>query len=186
MANLVTPKFRVSYPKVFKAELNKLSGKAEYSVVALFDKDADLKPIREAIKAAIIEKWGPDAAKHPKNLRNPLRDQADKAKEIDGKRVMPDGHTEGAYFLNLKSTQKPGVVDENVQPILDESTFYAGCYARASVSVYAYDQAGNRGVGIGLTNIQKVADGEPFSGRPKPEASFTPVKTEGTSAAGIF
>ena len=184
MANLVTPKFRVSYPKVFKAELNKLSGKAEYSVVALFDKDADLKPLREAVKAAIIEKWGADASKHPKNLRNPIRDQADKAK--DG--VMPAGHVEGAYFLNLKSTQKPGVVDESVQPILDESQFYAGCYARASVSVYAYDQAGNRGVGIGLTNIQKVADGEPFSGRPKPEESFKPVATTGSAknAADLF
>jgi len=179
MANIVTPKFRVSYPKVFKAEINKLSGKSEYGVVALFDKGADLSALREAIKAAIVEKWGPDASKHPKNLRNPLRDQADKAK--DG--IMPDGHVEGAYFLNLKSTQKPGVVDENVQPILDESQFYAGCYARASVSVYAYDQAGNRGVGIGLTNIQKVADGDPFSGRPKPEDSFKPVAGSANNAS---
>lgn len=180
MATIVTPKFRVSFPKVFKPEINKLSGKSEYSVVALFDKSADMTKLKAAAKAAIEEKWGTDPAKHPKNLRSPFRDQGEKAK--DG--VLPPGHVEGAVFLNLKSTQKPGVVDEQVQPILDESVFYAGCYAIAAVSVYAYDQAGNRGVGIGLTNIQKVADGEPFSGRPKPEASFTPVVT--STNASIF
>lgn len=171
MANLVTPKFRVSYPKVFKPEVNTMSGKSEYSVVALFDKNADLTKLRAAIKEAIEEKWGKDPAKHPKNLRSPLRDQGERAK--DG--VLPNGYVKGAVFITLKSKEKPGVVDEQVQPILDESTFYSGCYAHAAVSVYAYDQAGNRGVGIGLTNIQKVADGEPISGRPKPEASFTPV-----------
>lgn len=182
MANLVTPKFRVSFPKVFKAEINKLNGKAEYSVVALFSKGEDMKALNAAVDAAINEKW-PDLAKRPKNLRMPLRDQGEKAKEGQ----LPAGHAEGAMFLNLKSKNKPGVVDENVQPIIDESQFYPGCYAIASVSVYAYDQAGNRGVGIGLTNIQKVADGEPFSGRPTAEATFKPVaQAAGGSAETLF
>lgn len=179
MANVVTPKFRVSYPKVFKPELNKLSNKMEYSLVALFEKGTDLTALKNAAKEAIIAKWGPDPAKHPKNLRLPFRDQADRAKEVDGKQVLPAGHVEGAIYLNLKATQKPGVVDENVQPIMDETQFYGGCYARASLSCYAYDQAGNRGVSFGLTNIQKLADGEPFSGRPTPESSFTPVASAG-------
>jgi len=182
MANIVTPKFRVSFPKVFKPEVNNLSGKSEYSVVALFEKDTDLSALKAAAQQAVIEKWGPDASKHPKNLRSPFRDQAERAKEIDGKRSLPAGHVEGAVFMNLKSVQKPGVVDEQVQPILDESLFYAGCWARASVSVYAYDNKGNRGVGIGLTNIQKVADGEPFSGRPTAESSFSPVTSNDASA----
>lgn len=181
MASILTPKFRVSYPKVFKPEVNKLSGKTEYSVVALFDKDADLKVLKEAAKKAIEEKWGKDPAKHPKNLKSPFRDQAEKAKDVEGKRVLPAGHTEGAIFMNLKTTKRPGVVDEHVQSIIDESMFYAGCYARASVSCYAYDQAGNRGVSFGLTNIQKVADGEPFSGRPTAEAEFAPVSTANTN-----
>jgi len=186
MANVTTPKFRVSYPKVFKPEVNKLSGKTEYSVVALFDKGADLSALKAAAKQAVIDKWGPDPAKHPKNLKSPFRDQAEKAKEVDGKRILPAGHTEGAIFMNLKSTQRPGVVDQNVQPILDESTFYAGCYARASVSCYAYDQAGNRGVSFGLSNIQKMAEGEPFSGRPSAEEAFSPVTSEsGTTASSV-
>lgn len=180
-----TPKFRVSYPKVFKPEINKLSKQPEYSLVALFPKGADLSKLKAAAKEAIIKKWGADPNKWPDNLRTPFRDQKERAKKLDdGRRVLPDGYEEGAIYINLKSKQKPGVVDQNVQPILDETEFYAGCYAVASLNAYAYDQAGNRGVAFGLNNIQKVADGDPFSGRPKPEDDFAPIAGAETAVGG--
>lgn len=191
MSAIVTPEFRVSFPKLFVPELNKLSNKSEYSVVAVFKKGEDLSKLYAAAKEAIEKKW-PNIATRPKNLKSPFRDQADRAKETEGKMILPQGYEEGAIFMNLKSKNKPGVVDEQVQAVLDESTFYAGCYARAAVSCYAYDQAGNRGVAFGLTNIQKVRDGEPFSGRPTAESSFAPIpQTQTTgkavaSAADIF
>lgn len=181
--NLNTPKFRVSYPNVFKAMRNKLSGKDEFSVVCLFKKGEDLGQLKAAAQQAIIEKWGADKDKWPKNLRSPFRDQAELAKEVDGKRIMPVGHEEGAIFMRLKSSQRPGVVDQNVQDIIDESQFYAGCWARASVNAYAYDQAGNRGVSFGLGNIQKIGEGEPLGNRSKPEQDFAPIKTEETAAS---
>jgi len=183
MANVNTPTFRVSYPNVFKAKKNDLNGKDEFSVVALFKKGEDLTKLKEAAQKAIVEKWGPDKAKWPANLRTPFRLQEERAKEVDGKRVLPAGHEEGAIFLNLKSSQRPGVVDQNVQDIIDESQFYAGCYARASVNAYAYDQKGNRGVSFGLGNIQKVRDGEPLGNRARPEADFAPIQVEGGDAA---
>ena len=179
MSNVMTPNFRASYPKLFKAEVNKLSGKQEYSVVALFKKGEDLSALKKAAEACIIEKLGADKSKWPKNLRSPFRDQADKMK--DGE--MPEGHEEGAIFMNLKTQQKPGVVDQNVQPMLDESELYAGCVCRATVRPYYYDQAGNRGVAFGLQNVQKVADGEPLGGsRASATAEFAPV--EGVEEAG--
>ncbi len=178
MANINTPTFRVSYPNVFKAKKNDLSGKDEFSVVALFKKGEDLTALKAAAQKAITDKWGPDKAKWPANLRSPFRDQAERAKEVDGKRILPAGHEEGAIFLNLKSAQRPGVVDQNVQDILDESVFYAGCYARASVNAYAYDAKGNRGVSFGLGNIQKVKDGDPLGNRARPEQDFAPIATE--------
>lgn len=192
MPNINTPKFRVSYPNVFKPKRNELNGKDEYSVVALFPKAADIKVLKEAAQKAIIERWGPDKTKWPTNLRSPFRDQSERAKEVDGKRILPAGHEEGAIFLNLKSSQRPGVVDQNVQDIIDESQFYAGCWARASVNAYAYDQKGNRGVSFGLGNIQKVAEGEPLGNRAKPEQDFAPIAVEdtpgstGASATDIF
>lgn len=171
-----TPRFRVSYPNVFKARKNDLSGKDEYSVVALFPKGADLSVLKKAAEAAIVAKLGADKAKWPKGLRNPIRDQAEREK--DGK--LPEGHEAGAFFINLKSTERPGVVDENVQDIIEERKFYSGCWAIANVRAYYYDQKGNRGVSFGLQNIQKVADGDPLGGRVRPTDAFKPV--EGASA----
>ncbi len=195
MQPLITPEFRVSYPKIFKPELNKLSNKMEYSLVALFPLGADLSRLKAAAKAALTEKWGADQTKWPKNLKLPFRDQGERIvmdKETnqpkigkDGQPLLQPGHVSGAVFLNLKSQQKPGVVDQQVQPIIDDTQFYGGCYAMANISCYAYDQAGNRGVGFGLSNVQKTRDGEAFGGRTRPEDAFKPVAVpEGEAATG--
>lgn len=174
---VTTPKFRVSYPNVFKAKENPLSKKLEYSVVALFPKGADLSALKKAAQEVIETKWGKDKAKWPKGLRSPFRDQTEKAKidEVTGKTVLPAGHEEGGIFITLKSPTKPGLVDENVQDIIEETQFYAGCWARASVNAYAYDNMGNRGVSFGLNNIQKVGDGDPLGGRTRPQDDFEAV-----------
>lgn len=172
MANVMTPEFRVSYPKVFKPEVNQMSGKSEYSLVALFKKGEDLKALKAAAEEAIVEKLGADKSKWPKNLKTPFRDQEEREK--DGS--MPSGYEKGAIFITLKSAQKPGLVDSNVQAIIDEAEFYAGCYARATVRAGYYDKAGNRGVAFYLQNVQKVKDGEPLSGRAAAETEFAPVE----------
>lgn len=183
---VITPEFRVSFPKVFKAEFNKMSKKEEFSVVALFKHGQDLSALKTAIKAVLTEEFGPDQTKWPKNIRSPLRDQGEKIKvdEKTGKEVIPAGHEKGAIFLNLKSKTRPGVVDQSVQPIIDESEFYAGCWAIASVNAYFYDQAGNKGVSFGLNNLQKVRDGDPLGGRSKPEADFAPIAGAADTAKG--
>lgn len=183
MANVNTPAFRVSYPNVFKPRKNDLNDKMEYSIVALFKKGEDLTKLKEACQKAIVDKWGPDKTKWPKNLRTPFRLQEERAKEVDGKRILPAGHEEGAVFLNLKSNRKPGVVDQNVQDIINEEEFYAGCWARASVNAFAYSQKGNNGVSFGLGNIQKVKDGEPLGNRARPEEDFAPIQSDEPTGA---
>jgi hypothetical protein len=178
MENVITPEFRVSYPQVFRAKRNDLNGKDEYSIVCLFPKNADLSVLNAQIAAAATEKWGADKAKWPKGLRSPLRDQAEKEK--DGK--LPDGMEAGAKFMTMRSTQRPGLVDGNRQAIIDETDFYAGCYARAQVRAFAYDQKGNRGVSFGLQNLQKMRDGDPLSGRQKAEDAFEAVAGAGKSS----
>lgn len=177
----MTPEFRVSYPNVFKSKKNDLNGKEEYSLVALFPKGADLTKLVEAAKQAIEDKWG---ANKPANLRSPFRKQEDRAKldEVSGKKVLPSGMEEGATYLNLKSEQRPGLVDQTVQDILDTSQFYAGCYARATIRAYAYDAKGNKGVAFGLINIQKTRDGDPFGNRTKAQDDFAPIEGANLSA----
>lgn len=200
MAKTVTPVFRVSYPHLFKPQLNKLSNKEEYSLLALFPKNADLTKLRTLAKEAAEEKWGADQKKWPKKFRSPFRNHDEKLIENDdGSKSYPPGYEQGGVFLTMKSKERPGVVDAQVQPILDPTEFYAGCYAVASVNVYAYDQAGNAGVAFGLGNVQKVKDGESLGGtRSKPENDFSPialtngedpstaVNGEGKDAASLF
>jgi hypothetical protein len=184
-----TPEFRVSYPNVFKAKKNEMNGKDEYSVVALFKKGADLSALQKAAEEACIEKWGADKNKWPRPLRSPFRDQGERAKEG----VLPEGYEQGAIFINLKSNQRPGVVDSQVQEIIDTSQFYAGCYAIASFRAYAYGGPGTKfpaGVAFGLGNVQKTRDGDPLSGRTLPTADFKPIEgaqdATGGSADNIF
>lgn len=180
MENLLTPKFRVSYAKVFRPEKNKLNDKLEFSLVAIFPPKTDLAELTKACGAAIVEKFGADKTKWPKNLRNPIRKNEEREKE--GK--LPDGYEAGGHFITLKSETRPGLVDQNRGAIIDETAFYSGCYARAQVRPFAYLQKGNAGVSFGLQNLQKMADGDPLSGRQKAEDAFEAVASEAGAAAG--
>jgi hypothetical protein len=141
----------------------------KYSVCLLIpksDKDT-LKKINAAIEAAKqqgVSLWG---GKIPPNLKLPLR---------DGDEERPDQpEYEGMYFINASSKTAPGVVDKNVQPILDSTEVYSGCYARVSINFYPFNKAGNKGVACGLNNVQKIADGDYLGGRSRAEDDFDPI-----------
>lgn len=178
-----TPEFRIAFPALFTPKKNDLNGKDEYSCVALFKKGEDLAKLKAAAQEALEKKFGSDKNKWPKNLRSPFRDQGDRAKENDaGDMVLPQGYEDGAIYLNLRSQQRPGVVDNQVQAILDSSEVYGGCWCIASINAYAYDMKGNRGVSFGLGNIQKIRDDEAFGNRSKAEDDFAPVEGAGDAA----
>lgn len=167
---VLTPEFRVSFPAVFTPRSAMDNAEPKYSVVMLFPKSADLSKLKAIAKAAIVEKWGD---KIPKDLRSPFRDGDDK--ELDG--------YAGHIFITASSKMKPGLVNGNREAIINVDEFYAGCYARATVNAFAYDRNGNRGVAFGLQNIQKLREGEPFSGKTKPEDDFDAV-SDATTAIG--
>ena len=83
-----------------------------------------------------------------------------------------------AYFVNANSTTAPGVVDANRNEILDKSEVYSGCYGRASISFYAFNANGNKGIACGLNNLQKIKDGEPLGGRASAESDFATEEDE--------
>jgi hypothetical protein len=177
MKNVVkTPIFIVSYPSLHEPKLNKFNNKLEYSVVALFPKDADLKPLEAAIEACKVAKWGADKAKWPKKMADgPLRDQGEKEKEVDGKMVMPQGHVKGAKFMTLKNTKPVAVVGYDPKTPLPAEDCYPGMKAHAFIELYAYDSPVNKGVTAYLMGVQKVGDGESLTGRMKAEDLFSPI-----------
>lgn len=147
-------------------------GDPKYSVSAIIPK-SDIKTIN-AIKAAVeqakkdsVSKWG---GKIPANLKLPLR---------DGDLDRPDDEAyANSYFFNANSRQAPQVVDARVQPILDQSEVYSGCYGKISVTFYGYNSNGNRGIAAGLGNIQKLRDGESLGGRSSAADDFQTEEEE--------
>ena len=153
---VVTGKVRFSYVNIFKSRAFQADQDAKFSVCLLIPKEdkATLKKIKAAIDEAIQEgissKWN---GKRPANVKLPLRDgdeeRADEAPEY-----------EGMMFLNANSTQKPGIVDKDLNEILDPDEVYSGCWGRASINFYPFSVNGNKGIGVGLNNVQKLKDGE--------------------------
>jgi len=168
LTKVVTGKVRLSYVHVFEPHaFDSAPDKAQYSVCVLVRKSdkQTLEKITRAIEAAKAEgktsKWN---NKLPAKLWNPLRDGDEEHPE--------DEAFAGCYFINAKSNSKPGVVDLDCNPILDKSEVYSGCYGRVSLSFFPFNSAGNNGIGVGLNNVQKVADGEPLGGRANAEDDF--------------
>lgn len=178
-----SPKFRASFAWVFKPQppMEGSTGEAKYGVTMLFDavarKTAQYEAMKKLAIAAAKEKFGDKIEPDGKGwfkfkvgqriFRNPMRDGAEKP-ELEG--------YEGCTFASATSKMQPGLVDAQLQRIISESEFYSGCYARATVTAYGYDKAGNAGVAFGLQNLQKLADGEAFSGRTAAENDFDSVE----------
>ena len=45
-----------------------------------------------------------------------------------------------------------------------KTDIYSGCYGRVCISLFAYNNAGKRGIGIGLEAVQKLRDGDALGG----------------------
>ena len=164
---VVTGEVRLSYAHVF--EPNSIQGgKPKYSVSLIIPKTdtATITAIEKAIDAAIEAGTAKFGGKRPNKaaLKLPLR---------DGDTERDDEAYANSFFVNANSLTPPQVVDENVAPILDRSEVYSGCYTRVSLSFYAFNTNGNRGIACGLGNIQKLRDGEPLgAGRISAESDF--------------
>ncbi|MDB4302995.1 DUF2815 family protein [bacterium] len=156
-----TGEVRFSYVHVFEPQEGQDGGRLKYSTAILIPK-SDTKTIaalQAAQKAAIAEGKAKDSKFKPSRV--PLRDgDTDPSKEGD---ALYAGH----YFLNASANEnrKPQVIDETRTKLLtSEDEFYSGCYGRAVLSFYAYDNV-SKGVACGLEAIQKLRDGERLGGK---------------------
>ena len=163
----VVQNVRLSYVNVFKPYSNSPEQAPKYSATILLPK-SDLvskQSLDAAIQAAtqkgLNEKWN---GVMPPVVANPIH---------DGDGVKQDGtpfgdECKGCWVFTASSIadRQPQIVDRNVQPILDQSQIYSGVYANVAINVFPYIHTGKKGVGFGLTHIQKVRDGEVLGGAP--------------------
>lgn len=163
---VVTGEVRLSYAHLFQPTAVNDGDEPKYSVSLLIPKGdkATLRKIKAAIEAATEAGLAKFGGRRPPNLRSPLR---------DGDTERPDDpEYAGHFFINASSKTRPGVVDRNLNAILDSEEVYSGCYGRASVNFYAYNVSGNRGIACGLNNVQKLRDGDYLGGRSRAEDDF--------------
>ena len=167
---------RLSYEHVWEpVSIN--GGNPKYSVCAMIPKTdaATVEKLRKAIDAAYREgegklKGSGKSVPPMSAIKNPLR---------DGDLDRPDDPAfAGMWFVNANTDRAPGVVDLNCNPVLDRSEVYSGCYCRVSLTFYAFNSNGNRGIACGLNNLQKVKDGEHLGGRMSAEAEFAGLDDE--------
>jgi hypothetical protein len=163
---VITGKVRFSYAHVFEPSAISEGDDKKYSVSILIPKKdlETLAKVKKAVEAAKQGGKGKWNGKIPPVLKLPLR---------DGDAERPDDEAyEGMMFLNASSKNKPGIVDENTDPVMSKDDFYSGCFGRASVNFYAFNVSGNKGIAVGLNNLQKLEDGDRLSGGPSAADDF--------------
>jgi hypothetical protein len=172
-SRLLTPPFRVSFPSVFeKASYN--NGTPRFSVVGLFYpkdfSDSD-KEKWKAILAKLDEVSKEGFKKGWKELdRGVYKVPFHKGDEKD---YQGYGDPNMIFFTMANAKRRPQIVDVKNNPITSENAeeFYAGCWARASVNPYWFNNIG-KGLAIGLGNLQKIKDDESFEGFTSAEDDF--------------
>jgi hypothetical protein len=161
--SILSPEFRVSFPRVFSADEN-----GKFGCAMIFDNDVDFSVLEKEVAAKIKEVYPKGA---PKGLMTPILDgNASDA----GREELVD-----KFYINGKAGKyRPGLVDANKQEILDEAEFYPGCWARAVITLYNWSFKGKAGISANIRNIQKLRDDEPLISRKSAEDEFDAVGTD--------
>lgn len=194
--NIITPIFRADWVYLLKPTKDRIEeGVAKpgyYSIDLVFPAFADFTLLKKAMQEKLNEKFG-NKIQSPEfvaKLRIPLKDQAEK---LDKDGNMRPGYVKGQKVITstAKKEYKPGLVDSKGNDIIEPMGFYAGCWAIASLSPFAFDNK-IKGVSLGLRHVQLVRypqDSEmPFGGggsggHSTPNEDFEPIGDLSTGAA---
>lgn len=161
--------------------------KPRYQITLLYPKDkaeALLRPLMESAVKVADGKWPGKGLSIVKNMRYKV--------VRDGDADYPDDPTfRGMYYVKASTEadpkrRPPTVIDAHKNHVLDDEGAYSGCTFNVSVRLYPFDRSGNRGVGIGLNNVQVVKRGVRLDGRKAAEEEFSEVEGDdiGTPSGG--
>jgi hypothetical protein len=172
---VVTGKVRLSYVHLFEAYTQNPTQEAKFSVTLLIPKTdkVTIGKLRAAQQAALENgKASKFNGSVPKAWSDTIHDGDEEAD------LERNPEYAGHLYMAVSAKTRPGIVDRDVQPILDSTEVYSGCYARVSLNAFPYNTQGNKGVSFGLNHVQKIADGEFLGGRSKAEDDFDSLDSE--------
>jgi hypothetical protein len=166
--SLIVGPGRLSYPHLLQSREND-RGEQRYSTTLLLPPDTDLGPLKAALKAAAVAKFGPDPAKWPRVMRRP-EDVITPA--TDSNSYGPE--FEGWSKINCSSASPPDIINAMLEKITAPADVYPGRWARISVNAYGYDNK-TKGVTLGLNNVQVLRHDDALAGRRRAVDEFDAI-----------
>jgi len=180
--NLILHRVRLSFlhvfePRPLKKEDIGTGKKPKYQATLVLEPGhPQIEAAQRAFVAAVQAKFGAkwEAMVADPNFHRPLIKSA-----IHNERY---GYPEGSIFIRANNEKRPGVVDANVQAVLDRDQVYAGVYANVSVRPFVWSRE-KSGCTFNLNNIQVLGYGERWDSRMGAEDEFEPVAGSGSGPA---
>ena len=147
------------------------NGKMKYSVSLIIPKD-DTETV-EAIRRAIQYTYN-DSTETLAGKNGVVPELDDISIPLnDGDEERPNDEIyKNSYYINAKSDYAPNIIDRHGRKLRSDDDVYSGCYGRVSITFYAYRKNKNVGIGAGLNNLLKCADGERLGGIISAESDF--------------
>lgn len=163
---IITPVGTLSFPNLVTP-----NEKGKFAASIVFAPGTDVSVIEGLIQNAVETLVPADV--NPKSLRLPMqRDGAEKSH-------LGGPYVDGAKFFEAKTNFQPGVVGPDRQPILNVADeLYPGALVRFQIHAFYYSTDGNRGIGIGLDNVQKAGEGARLDGAVAAEDVFGAIDTD--------
>lgn len=184
MSSVRTPVGVLSFPTLFVPKPPAPGTEARFSLNLILDAAAQKSPewmaLRKLVLDTLDDKWpgkSKDAEWIKKNkIKLPWRPCSDR--DYEGYDVP------GGIFIAPWSKNKPGLINAQRQNIDVPSDIWSGQLARCTVHAFAYEQSGNKGVGLNLNNVQitKMAM-DRIDGKRKAKDEFGEVEEDGTDAS---
>lgn len=166
LTNVTTGEARLSYVHLFKPHAQQPGAEEKFSCTILVPKSdtATKARIDAAIEAAkqkgIANKWNGVC---PPIVPDPVYD-GDGVRPSDGMPFGAECKGHWVFTASAKADYPPEVVDQNGNPMINQSEMYSGVYAMVNVEFYPYAFGGKKGIGCGLGPVKKVRDGEALGG----------------------
>ena len=182
-------------PEYYGGAKSKPSDQRRWSATALVPVGS---PMHKRIGAAIeevaygFEKWGKKAALVLENIRADPKACC----YVDGKRKDYEGYA-GHWALSAHRYEdkgRPLVYDSDKSPIYKPSNelyegkagrIYSGCYVNMQVEIWPQDNDNGKGIRATLLGIQRLRDGDSFSGGVAPDPDAFDEITEGADAEDL-
>lgn len=177
----MTPRGRLSYAQTLVKGKENEHGQVKYNCNLMFPPESDFKVLKKALMKIALKETDGDKDRALTFVNSRF---------LDPNNLPSGGQPAGPEFkgwtlLRMASNHRPDFIHPNGKPMTTDEAInevYSGRWARASCNPYWFVAKGNKGVTIGLQNVQLLEhDDNLGGGKPSGEGQFGKVSDEGSS-----